>query len=196
MIEAVRALWDSLAGRVGTEAPPVLVRVALRSSAGRRRLNKKEKKKTHCTGRCAARPSQKRRVRASRFLFSAGACSAMRTGGGRVFVFSPPAWPGRCKGERGGRLLSLLAPAPAKKKRTKWYYAIATTTRTAARPPRPAAAAIPQQPPPLVTVLHLAALRFRPVATAIAIMVMVAVVVFVAPRMTSGRVVCARTRMT
>ena len=42
MIEPVRALWNSLAGRVGTEAPPVLVRVALRSSAGRRRLNEKE----------------------------------------------------------------------------------------------------------------------------------------------------------
>ena len=67
------------------------------------------------------------------------------------------------------------------------YYAIATPTRTAARSHRSAAAAIPQQPPSLVTALHLAALRFRPVATIaieIAIVVMVAVVVVVAPRVT------------
>ena len=67
------------------------------------------------------------------------------------------------------------------------YYAIATTTRSAARVPRPTVAAIPQPPPSLVTVLHLAALRFRPVATIaieIAIVVMVTVVVVVAPRVT------------
>ena len=75
------------------------------------------------------------------------------------------------------------------------YYATATATCTAARPPRPAAAAIPQQPPSLVTALHLAALRFRPVAIAIAIVVMVAVVVVVAPRMTPRRVACACVRM-
>ena len=48
-------------------------------------------------------------------------------------------------------------------------------------------AAIPQPPPSLVTALHLAALRFRPVATIaieIAIVVMVTVVVVVAPRVT------------
>ena len=53
--------------------------------------------------------------------------------------------------------------------------------------PRPTAAAIPQPPPSLVTALHLAALRFRPVATIaieIAIVVMVTVVVVVAPRVT------------
>ena len=47
----------------------------------------------------------------------AGACGAMRRGGG---VFSSPAWPGRCKGEDGGggwRLLSL--PAPKKKRRPR-----------------------------------------------------------------------------
>jgi hypothetical protein len=67
------------------------------------------------------------------------------------------------------------------------YYAIATTTRSAARAPRSTAAAIPQPPPSLVTALHLAALRFRPVATIaieIAIVVMVTVVVVVAPRVT------------
>ena len=76
------------------------------------------------------------------------------------------------------------------------YYDIATPTRTAARSPRSAAAAIPQQPPSLVTALHLAALRFRPVAIAIAIVVMVAVVVVVVPRVTSRRVARACARMT
>ena len=107
-------------GQVGTGTPLVFVCLALlllRSSAGRRRL-KKEKKRSHLAW-AATLPGRhkKTRVRASRLCFRrpAGACGAMRRGGG---VISSPAWPGRCKGEEGGggrRLLSL--PAPKKKRR-------------------------------------------------------------------------------
>jgi hypothetical protein len=120
-------------GQVGTGTPLVLVCLALlRSSAGRRRLNKKREKKEatwHGPPRCQA-VTKNTRPRVAP-LFPAGDCGAMRRGGG---VFSSPAWPGRCKGEEGGGAAAALfagARRPEEENK-KIYYANATTTRAAA----------------------------------------------------------------
>jgi len=64
-------------------------------------------------------------------LFPAGACGAMRRGGG---VFSSPAWPGRCKGEEGGGAAAALFAGARRPEEENnfFYYANATTTRAAA----------------------------------------------------------------
>jgi len=70
-------------------------------------IKKKKEKRSRLLAWAATLPGRhKKRVRESRFFFPAGACGAMRTGGG---VFSSPAWPGRCKGEEGGARRSAAA---------------------------------------------------------------------------------------
>ena len=120
-------------GQVGTGTPLVLVCLALlRSSAGRRRLNKKrEKKRSHLAWAATLQGRHKNTRSRVAPLLPAGACGAMRRGGG---VFSSPAWPGRCKGEEGGGAAAALfagARRPEEENK-KIYYANATTTRAAA----------------------------------------------------------------
>ena len=148
--------------QVGTGTPLVLVCLALlRSSAGRRRLNKKRdwKKKPLGMGRLAARVAQKTRVCASAFV-SGGGLRRNRRGGG---VFSSLAWPGRCKAEEGGggrRLLSL--PARGAQEEEDKKTTMLTPQQHAPRRDNPA----PPRPPSrshlrLLTALHLAAPPLR-----------------------------------
>ena len=104
-----------MVGQVGTRTPLDLVCLAVRSSAGRRRVNEKRGGGSHLAWAATLIGCHKKtRVRASHF-FSAGACGVMRTGGG---VFSSPAWSGATK-ENTAAALFAGAGAPAKKKRTK-----------------------------------------------------------------------------
>ena len=114
MIEPVLAIWDSLAGRVSTEAPAVLVRASLRSSAGRRRLDEKEREKTHTLhGPLRRQAVAKKHGSARRASFiSAGACGAVKKR--EEAPFRSRRGRGAAKEKAAGGC-SLPAPAPTKK---------------------------------------------------------------------------------
>ena len=106
-------------GQVGTGTPLVLVCLALlRSSAGRRRLIKKEKKRSHLAW-AATLPGRHKetRVRASRFLPRRGLAARCE---GEEACFRPRLGRGAAKEKKAAarRLLSLPARG-AQKKRIK-----------------------------------------------------------------------------
>ena len=156
-----------MVGQVSTRAPLVLVvcLALLRSSAGRRRLNKKEKREKRSHFAWAAtlpgRPSQQKntRSRVALSFVSGGNLRRNAKGRMRLAVFAPanhaprsPAWPRHCKGEEGGsgrRLLSLPARGAQEEENTKHYYLLlcidysnATTTLLEPIPPFSAKCAV------------------------------------------------------
>ena len=182
-----------LAGWVRRHRPFSFALLCVHQRAGAALMKKKKKKNATFYGPLHRKAATRTAGSRAALPFFGGGLRRHANGGRHVLVFSSPAWPGGCKGERSGRLPSLPALAPAKKKRTKnvLRYRHTNTHRGPITPSRrrrhPAASTVSR---------NCAASLGASVPTGRNRDRMVAVVVVVVPHVTSRRVACACARMT